>query len=650
MKKCRKSLSLLLTVSVLAACLSLAIPAYAADSDFTIENGVLKSYYGSGGAVVIPDGVVKIGSSAFNNYCGKTITNVIIPDSVTTIGEHAFLSCSNLQSVVIGQGVTVIPNGAFAMCASLTDVTIPDSVTSIGYGAFGNCTSLRSIVIPDSVVFLDNCAFIQCSNLENVVLPDTTVYRSRTFAHCDKLPESMTGGANGFQAEITGGFTITNHELEFYSGSDSHVTIPDEVTAICNDAFRNCTGLISVDCNHALFVDSRAFDGCVNLESVDCGNAVFVDDTAFDGCVNLETLTNYPDKTLYENVAANKRITGAWTAAATSKAVKPQSEKIRTVSEEICAGLSSDYEKLKAIYSWVAENITYDYDYFYGKKSKLTYLPEDVLDSRLTVCEGYSRLTQALIQAQGIPALCVSGSADGIRGWEDHSWNLAYADGRWIYLDTTWGSPSVGNSETINYDWFDPAALYFSFTHKGSYSYTDPIHHNGDNTPKTVGNFADVKIDVYYADAVLWAVENNITNGTSNTAFSPDQICTRAQIITFLWRAAGSPEPQGTSAFSDVDVEAYYAKATVWAAENGMADGTNFEPNAPCTREMAVEFMWKYAGSPSASASDFSDVSSPAVDWAVEESITSGTGDGKFSPDNSCTRAQIVTFLYRAEN
>lgn len=160
--------------------------------------------------------------------------------------------------------------------------------------------------------------------------------------------------------------------------------------------------------------------------------------------------------------------------------------------------------------------------------------------------------------------------------------------------------------------------------------------------------FDDVPADAYYADAVAWAVKEGITNGTGATTFSPDDTCTRGQIITFLWRATGSPEPENAAVFTDVKADAYYAMATAWAAENGMASGSTFSPDAPCTREMAVTFMWKHAGSPDAPEAGFTDVTSDAVNWAVEQGVTNGTGAATFSPDNTCTRAQIVTFLYRA--
>ena len=165
--------------------------------------------------------------------------------------------------------------------------------------------------------------------------------------------------------------------------------------------------------------------------------------------------------------------------------------------------------------------------------------------------------------------------------------------------------------------------------------------------------FSDVAADAYYAKPVEWAVSHQVTSGTSATTFSPDAKCTRAQIITFLWRASGSPEPAGTgNPFSDVSSDAYYYKAVLWAGEKGIVSGGSFSPDAPCTRAMAVEFMWKQAGSPDAGSAVFGDVPAGAsyngaVAWAVAHNITAGTSGTTFSPDATCTRGQIMTFLYR---
>ena len=168
--------------------------------------------------------------------------------------------------------------------------------------------------------------------------------------------------------------------------------------------------------------------------------------------------------------------------------------------------------------------------------------------------------------------------------------------------------------------------------------------------------FSDVSTSAYYYEAVKWAQEKGITGGIGNGLFGPNQPCTRAQIVTFLWRAAGSPEPKAMSSFADVSTDAYYAKAVAWAVENGITTGTGdgkFSPDATCTRAQSVTFLFRAIGKLVDSKAEFSDVLTDsyyanAVAWAVENGVTNGIGNGLFGPDNSCTRAQIVTFLFRA--
>ena len=170
--------------------------------------------------------------------------------------------------------------------------------------------------------------------------------------------------------------------------------------------------------------------------------------------------------------------------------------------------------------------------------------------------------------------------------------------------------------------------------------------------------FTDVADDAYYADSVAWAVENNVTSGVSATSFAPNASCTRGQMVSFLWRAAGSPEPKSTdTAFTDVKSGAYYEKAVAWAVENNVTTGTSattFSPGATVTRGQSVTFLWRANGSAAAAgASAFTDVAASAyyasaVAWAVENNVTNGTGAATFSPNADCTRAQIVTFLYRS--
>ena len=171
--------------------------------------------------------------------------------------------------------------------------------------------------------------------------------------------------------------------------------------------------------------------------------------------------------------------------------------------------------------------------------------------------------------------------------------------------------------------------------------------------------FYDVPNNAYFYEAVKWAVENGITTGVGNDLFAPEQPCTRAQIVTFLWRAAGSPEPKGAaSGMSDVVSGSYYEKAVAWAIENGITTGTTtttFSPDATCTRAQAVTFLARALKAKAASAAEFSDVPTgsyfaDAVAWAAANGVTEGIGGGLFGSDNDCTRGQIVTFLYRAYN
>ena len=168
--------------------------------------------------------------------------------------------------------------------------------------------------------------------------------------------------------------------------------------------------------------------------------------------------------------------------------------------------------------------------------------------------------------------------------------------------------------------------------------------------------FYDVPNGAYFYEAVKWAVDKGVTNGLSDTMFGPYESCTRAQIVTFLWRAAGSPEPKAMSSFTDVPASAYYAKAVAWAVENGITNGmteTTFAPNATCTRGQSVTFLYRALKGTASGSTNFTDVKSDAfytdaINWAVANNVTNGTSATTFGPNADCTRAEIVTFLYRA--
>ena len=206
----------------------------------------------------------------------------------------------------------------------------------------------------------------------------------------------------------------------------------------------------------------------------------------------------------------------------------------------------------------------------------------------------------------------------------------------------------------------DGNALKLTDKGDGKYSFTMPSGKvDIDATFKKLAEtspFADVSTDAYYYEAVKWAAENNITGGIGNGLFGPELTCSRGQIVTFLWRAAGSPEPTVLSTFTDVASDAYYAKAVAWAVENGVTNGTSattFSPDDPCTRGQAVTFLWHALGQLTGDKASFSDVPADsyfaqAVAWAAANGVTTGVGNNLFAPGGDCTRAQIVTFLWRA--
>ena len=193
----------------------------------------------------------------------------------------------------------------------------------------------------------------------------------------------------------------------------------------------------------------------------------------------------------------------------------------------------------------------------------------------------------------------------------------------------------------------------------GKYSFVMPdgkVSVEAEFVKTAATSFADVPANAYFADAVKWAVDKDVTNGLTDTMFGPYESCTRTQIVTFLWRAAGSPEPRTASSFTDVPASAYYAKAVAWAIENGITNGmteTTFAPNATCTRGQSVTFLYRALKGTASGSTNFTDVKSDAfytdaINWAVANNVTNGTSNTTFSPNADCTRAEIVTFLYRA--
>lgn len=231
--------------------------------------------------------------------------------------------------------------------------------------------------------------------------------------------------------------------------------------------------------------------------------------------------------------------------------------------------------------------------------------------------------------------------------------------------DTLVSSVCTVLGQSVTYENFESwraslnGKLMVPYSDKVGSSFSSLLKYLKDNEPvqkPTLGNFYDVPVGAYYYDAVKWAVENNITSGLTDTQFGPESTCTRAQAVTFIWKAEGSPEPESSqNGFTDVGND-YYTKAVLWAVEQGIINGyedNSFRPGGSCDRGMIVTMLWRAAGKPETSGgSGFSDVPdgawySDAVSWAAAKGISVGNGDGTFTPSAVCNRGMIVTFLYR---
>lgn len=370
-------------------------------------------------------------------------------------------------------------------------------------------------------------------------------------------------------------------------------------------------------------------------------------------------------------------------------------DSVKALSNQIAGGGADNYAKIFLLHKWVAENIYYDYDAYRGGKSTF-YNSAEILANKRSVCEGYANLLRDLILAQEIPCMktttfALGSSTNGgtfaltaneiaasaantanttnTSNNSNHAHVEAWVDERWVIMDATWDSNNKYENGVYSTDapngfyYFDITPEALSLDHRyvtranGEVTMQNGII-NKDTAPAQSSasasptKFTDVPASSPFVDAINWAVEQGITTGKTDTAFAPGEECTNGQILAFLWRANGSSEPSITNPFKN-EIPGAFQKAALWAYEKGLIGGTAFHGDTPCTRGDAVSYLWKLAGSPSVLSAKFTDVPdtadyAQAVAWAVERGITSGISKITFGPEATCTRGQIVTFLYRA--
>ena len=501
-------------------------------------------------------------------------------------------SSVTVPSKVDYDGVTYkvrsIHSKAFQNCATIKKVVLPETMSEIGASAFSNCTSLNSLTIN--------------SDLQKVYTVDNTFYNI---------------GANSDYLDVVFGPEVTaipsNLFASSYSKTDgcyphiTSVTIPDSVTSVGFAAFENCHDLKSVHIGSGMkSIGTNAFFE-TGVQSVVIDGDCTIGKHAFLYCYYLKDLTINGDCKLLEGCFAHctglESITINGDIADTISASLDENPVILVLPPFNNAGYNSD--SLKVTFGQTVSEI-----------------PKQLFATSSSKSSGhYARITEV-----DIPT-----SVKSI--------------GKYAFYN-------CHDLRTVNYA---GSAIDWTMVNVGDYnnSLTSASFKYGSESL-----FIDVNVGDFCYDAVKWAVNKNITKGTSATTFSPNERCTRGQVVTFLWRAAGEPKASTDVNFSDVDPNAYYHDAVQWAVENNITKGTGnnrFSPDATCTRGQVVTLMYRAANSPSVSSGNgFVDVAAgsycyDAVNWAVENNITKGTGGNCFSPDAPCTRVQVVTFLYRAQ-
>jgi len=468
---------------------------------------------------------------------------------------------------------------------------------------------IRSVVVKPGVTSIADYAFILCRNLTSVTLPDTvTRIGDSAFDGCVRLPEI----ALPRRLDYLGSYALSNTDL-------TSVEIPEGLTRIEEGVFCHDDKLVSVTIPDGVVnIDDWAFYGCRFTTVILPDSVKTIGDCSF---ANLTiTSINLPESLTYIDEDA------FYGCDLTSITIPSHVTGIRKLTFGHCYSLAS--VTLPNGMTSIGEEAFFDC----RSLSSIT-LPDSVIDigtKAFARCSGLTSVT--------IPESVTHIGEDVFDGCGDE---LTIYGTAGSYAET------YANENNIPFVSVQPSA-------PGPVTPVTPAE--PDPAPAAPG-FIDVPSGAYYADAVQWAAENGIAGGTDETHFSPDDPCTRAQAVTFLWRAAGKPEPQGAAVpFTDIKAGAYYEKAVQWAVENGITSGTSeieFSPDSTCTRAQIVAFLYRAENSPAVTGENsFSDVAANAyyknaVQWAAEKEITSGTGGNQFSPDDTCVRGQVVTFLYR---
>ncbi|MGM9536766.1 MAG: leucine-rich repeat protein [Candidatus Onthomonas sp.] len=604
-------------------------------------------YYPSGkqGVLEIADGVTSIGDNAFRGQAG--LEQIVLPGSVTSIGSYAFSRCTNLTAIVFPDGLKSIGQGAFSACTSLKDADLPAGLEKLERYAFQSCSSLEDVLIPSGIGTIEYEVFYGCSSLQTLVIAEgITDIGNGAFYSCTSLMEVSIPGSVCKIGALSGDFDSMDDVGSFEGCSRlADVTIGNGVESIGVRAFADCTTLNTIAVPSTVSaIENEAFSGCVSLSSVtfaddidslQIGNSVFSNCTALNDIVLPSCIKQISSQVFSE-------------CTSLSSIVIPNSvTQIGSKAFFNCTSLTSIVVPSSVTQIGIGAFVGCS-----GLQDVVLQGSDEVVESSASVMAAAADGTSTETSTE---TFVETSDENGIASRAFYNCNNLEK----ITFETR--TISIGE-EAIGYSDLGKLQNVTIYGYRSSTAETYAAENDIsfialDEPAPTENPFTDVKESEYYYDAVLWAYENGIASGVTSTTFRPEASCTRGQMVTFLWRAMGEPEPEtAENPFTDVKENEYYYKPVLWAYENGIASGitsTTFQPNAAVTRGQAVTFLWRAEGTPSASvANPFTDVKDSeyyfeAVLWAYENGITSGATETLFKPAAACTRGQVVTFLYR---
>ena len=643
---------------------------------------------------IVLKNAASLGNQAFSG--NREVTSVLLEKAPTTVGESVFSSCASLANVTLPDDMKELQDGMFAFCTALKTLKFPAQLNRIGKACFDKAGLTGDLVIPASVTSIGNLAFRNCFGLTSITVEGTPTFESQGFAFqfCKNL---LWMKASFNITKYFGGLGTADEYQGFEKQNSAWFT--SEGTQVFS----------STDINKET-VFYRWFVKKIPLNVNDGQNEGNVTEVYAFFAPALESgktiplpKTYYVEKTNYINTVNNADFTREgytfkeWTGDAAGEkpyeigkhiynympdAIYAQWSKVidedtyfvsPVIADQTYTGSALEpavkVTKNGEVISDTEYSVKYSSNTNVGTATATVKVGDTVIGTAtFNIVKATPTLTitasPASLRGVGKVTLTVSGvpSSEGtaavtcdngisVTKNEDGTYSASLPNRTATYtftLSYTGATDGNYNDKTTTCE--------VAVTRRYSSSTTVTPEPTPEPTPEETVKFSDVSTSAYYYDAVKWAVENGVTDGVSATLFAPYEPCTRGQIVTFLWRAAGSPEPKTASSFADVPASAYYAKAVAWAVENGITNGmtdTAFAPDATCTRGQSVTFLYRALKGTASGSASFTDVKSDAfyadaVNWAVASDVTNGTSATTFSPNADCTRAEIVTFLYRA--